>query len=80
MGKNLLEEEVVMETLRDLRVNLGWTINKLAEEAGVSRQAASRAEQGIPVYADTAKALTDALSRAYGRDIRPTDVKNLNIL
>lgn len=69
-----------METLRELRINVGWTVTKLAEESGVTRQAISRAEAGTPVLADTAKAIADALSRAYGREIRPIDIKDLNIL
>lgn len=69
-----------MSTLRELRVNLGWSIHKLAEQAGISRPAAANAESGQPIKAETAKAIADALSKAYGQPIRPTDIEGLNIL
>lgn len=69
-----------MPTLRELRINLGWTTQKLAEEAGVTRQAVSNAEKGDPIRADTAKALADALSRGYGQEIKPLDIDGLHIL
>jgi len=69
-----------MTTLREYRVNLGWSIYKLAEQAGISRPAAANAENGQPIKAGTAKAIADALSRAYGQTIRPTDIEGLNIL
>jgi len=67
-------------TLRDYRVNLGWSIYRLAHEAGISRPAAANAENGQPIKAETAKAIADALSRAYGQAIKPTDIEGLNIL
>jgi len=67
-------------TLRELRVNAGWSQNKLAKEAGISPSIVKRAEGGAPVQARTAKALADALSRAYGREILPTDIAGLRIL
>ncbi len=69
-----------MTTLRDYRVNLGWSIYRLAHEAGISRPAAANAENGQPIKAETAKAIADALSRAYGQAIKPTDIEGLNIL
>ena len=69
-----------MPTLRELRINLGWTVQKLAEEAGITRQAVSSAEKGTPLRADTAKAIADALSRGYGREIKPLDIDGLRIL
>jgi len=67
-------------TLRELRVNLGWSQHKLAIEAGISASIVKRAEDGAPVQARTAKALADALSRAYGREILPIDIAGLQIL
>ena len=67
-------------TLRELRVNLGWSQNELAKEAGISPSIVKRAEDGAPIHARTAKALADALSKAYGREIRPIDIAGLNIL
>lgn len=77
---NHCRQEVAVETLRELRINVGWTVTKLAEESGVTRQAISRAESGTPILADTAKAIADALSKAYGREIKPIDIKELKIL
>ena len=69
-----------MPTLREFRINLGWSIYRLASEAGISRQAAANAESGQPIKAETAKAIADILSRAYGQAIKPTDIEGLNIL
>ena len=69
-----------MTTLRHYRINLGWSIYRLAHEAGISRPAAANAENGQPIKAETAKAIADALSRAYGQDIKPTDIEGLTIL
>ncbi|TMC25458.1 MAG: helix-turn-helix transcriptional regulator [Chloroflexi bacterium] len=69
-----------MTTLRHYRINLGWSIYRLAHEAGISRPAVANAENGQPIKAETAKAIADALSRAYGQDIKPTDIEGLNIL
>jgi transcriptional regulator with XRE-family HTH domain len=69
-----------MATLRELRINLGWTIQKLAQETGITRQTLSSAEKGTPVLADTAKAIADALSRGYGQEIKPLDIDGLRIL
>ena len=67
-------------TLRELRIELGWSINKLAQEAGITRQSAANAEDGNPIKAETAKAIADTLSKAYGRDIKVLDIQGLNIL
>ena len=69
-----------MATLRELRIELGWSVTKLAQEAEITRQSAASAESGLPVRADTAKALSDALSKAYGREIKVFDIEGLNIL
>lgn len=69
-----------MSALRELRINLGWTIQKLAQEAGVTRQAVYSAEKGDPIRANTAKALADALSRGYSQEIKPLDIDALHIL
>jgi hypothetical protein len=70
----------VSRTLREYRIRLGWSINKLAQEAAIVRQAAANAEAGQPIRADTAKALADALSRGYGREIDVLEIQGLNIL
>jgi transcriptional regulator with XRE-family HTH domain len=67
------------ETLRTLRVNLGWTQKELAEQAKISESAMSQAEKGQSISVKSAKAIADALSRGYGRVIRPLDIEGLNI-
>ncbi len=69
-----------MSTLREMRLDLGWTVTKLAEEAGVSRQVIASAEKGASIRADTAKAIADALSRAYGSEIKSYEIDRLHIL
>ena len=69
-----------MATLREYRINLGWSIYRLAHEAGISRPAAANAESGQPIKAETAKAIADALSQAYAQTIKPTDIEGLKIL
>ncbi len=69
-----------MTTLREYRVNLGWSQNELAKEAGTSQSIVKRAEDGEPITARIAKAIADALSKAYGQVIRPVDIEGLNIL
>ncbi len=67
-------------TLREYRLDLGWNVTKLADEAGVTRQSVALAERGGFIQADTAKAIADALSRAYGREIKSREIEGLNIL
>jgi transcriptional regulator with XRE-family HTH domain len=67
-------------TLREYRIELGWSINRLAQEAGLARPTAADAEAGQPIKAETAKALADALSRGYKRQIMVRDIQGLNIL
>jgi hypothetical protein len=52
----------------------------LAKEAGISHAIAKRAEQLMPIQARTARALADALSKAYEREIMPNDIEGLQIL
>ena len=67
-------------TLREYRIELGWSINRLAQEAGLSRPTVAVAEAGQPIKAETAKALADALSRGYGRQIMVRDIQGLTVL
>lgn len=65
--------------LKEYRINLGWTLNVLADRAGVSWSVIKQAEEGRPVRATTAKALADVLSKAYERDIKASDLEGLNV-
>jgi len=69
-----------MSTLRELRIELGWSVSRLADEAGVARQTVSSAERGSSIQAESAKRIAEALSKAYGREIRVLDIQGLNIL
>ena len=66
-------------TLKEYRVNLGWSPNELVKAAGIARQSVVSAEAGEVITAGTAKAIADALSKAYGQTINVTDIKGLNI-
>jgi transcriptional regulator with XRE-family HTH domain len=66
-------------TLRELRVNLGWSQKDLARESGVNAVITSNAERGKRITAVKAKAIADALGRAYGREIMPLAIEGLNI-
>ena len=68
-----------MTTLREYRINLGWSQNELAKAARISPSIVKRAEDGEPIQARTAKALADALSKAYGQSIKPVHIEGLNI-
>ncbi|HEX7736996.1 MAG TPA: helix-turn-helix transcriptional regulator [Ktedonobacteraceae bacterium] len=69
-----------MATLYKYRIDLGWSSRKLAEEAGISHPVARNAENGKPIQAESAKALADALSKAYGKEIKPSEIEGLNVL
>jgi transcriptional regulator with XRE-family HTH domain len=69
-----------MENLRKLRIDLGWSQPKLASEAGITKQAVANAEKGNEVFPTTAKAIADALSRGYGREIKVSDIEGLKVV
>ena len=69
-----------MATLREYRIELRWTVSKLAEEAKISRPTVNAAERGSTIQADIAKALADALSKGYGQEIKVRDIEGLNVL
>jgi predicted transcriptional regulator len=75
--KNLEKARAMM--LKEYRINLGWTVTDLSEKAGVSWLVVRNAEVGKPIRATTAKAIADALSKAYGREIKPSDLEGLNV-
>ena len=66
-------------TLREYRIQLGWSQTRLATESGLTRGAVANAESGGVIRAETAKALADTLSRGYGREINVLDIQGLNI-
>lgn len=70
---------IMGETLRELRVNLGWSQSDLAKAANMSKFVAYQAENGQRISPKMAKAIADALSEAYGREIKPLDIEGLNV-
>ena len=66
-------------TLKELRINTGWSITRLAQEAGLARQAVKNAEDGSPIRAETAKTIADTLSKALGREILVSEIQGLNV-
>jgi len=67
------------ETLYQLRVNLGWTQKALAQKSSMSAVSVMNAEKGKRITAISAKKIADALSEAYGREIKPLDIEGLNV-
>jgi transcriptional regulator with XRE-family HTH domain len=58
------------ETLKKLRTGLGWSSNELARQAQIAGSTVRSAERGLLISASSAKAIAQALSLAYGREIR----------
>jgi transcriptional regulator with XRE-family HTH domain len=62
------------ETLKKLRIGLGWSSNELARQAQIDGSTVRSAERGFSISAASAKAIAHALSMAYGREIRPDEL------
>jgi DNA-binding XRE family transcriptional regulator len=69
----------ITSTLREYRLNVGWSQAALAQHAGLKRQTVAAAERGEKITPLTAKKIADALSEAYGQVIRPLDIEDLAI-
>jgi transcriptional regulator with XRE-family HTH domain len=67
-------QTLMRESLKTLRVNLGWTQKQLASAAGVDPATISRAEKGENITAPKAKLIADTFTREYGREIRVGDI------
>jgi transcriptional regulator with XRE-family HTH domain len=72
-------QTLMHESLKTLRVNLGWTQKQLASAAGVDPATVSRAERGENITAPKAKLIADTFSREYSREIRVADIEGLNV-
>jgi DNA-binding XRE family transcriptional regulator len=72
-------ERLYCLTVKQYRINLGWTRVELAKQAGLSRQSIANAEAGKSISAPTAKAIAEALSRGYCRTIRVADIEGLSV-
>lgn len=69
-----------MTTIRDYRIELGWSASELARKAKINRETVARAEQGEAIRPVKAKAIATALSRGLRIRIRPGEIEGLNIL
>jgi transcriptional regulator with XRE-family HTH domain len=67
-------------TLKTYRTNIGWTLKRLADEAGITRAAVKNAETGHLIKPETAKAIADTLTKVLGREILVSDIEGLNIM
>lgn len=68
-----------MTTIRDYRIELGWTITELARKAKLHRQTVASAENGELILPSSAKAIASAISRGLRVRVRPGDIEGLNI-
>lgn len=67
-------------TVRDFRIQLGWSISELARRANITNRTMRRVEDGEPVYDYTAGAVARALSEGFGRSITIHDLEGINII
>jgi len=68
-----------MSTLPEFREQLGWSKVKVAQEAGVTPQTISRAEDGGPIPLRSATKIAQALSRGLDKVILAQHIEGLNI-
>lgn len=68
-----------MPTLPEYRLQLGWSKMKLAQEAGVTPQTVSKAEDGEPITLRSARKIAQALSRGFEKVILAQHIEGLNI-
>ena len=66
-------------TLTELRESVPMGIPELARAAGVDDMTIRNAENGQRIYAKTARAIAEALSKALGRTIRVQDIDGLQV-
>jgi transcriptional regulator with XRE-family HTH domain len=67
-------------TIRDYRLQLGWSINELARRSGVAPRTVKRMEQGEAVYDYIAAQVARAITDATGKQVTIKDLDGLNIL
>lgn len=69
-----------MKTVRQHRIELGWSVAKLARESGLSDKTIRRIEDGEPVYDYTLSGVAQALSRAKGENITIDNLAGVNVV
>jgi transcriptional regulator with XRE-family HTH domain len=68
-----------MATIVDMRRDLGWSQNELARRARLNANTVRKAENGEPVSGQTANAIAEAFSEAFGQRIFVRDIEGLNV-
>ena len=68
-----------MATLKQYRLDAGYSYAELARRANVSEPTVKRAENGEPVQEVKAAQIAKALSEKLGRTIRIEDIEGLTI-
>ena len=67
-------------TIREYRLQLRWSVNKLARAAGIAPQTLSRIEDGEAAYDYTIAGIAQALSEAFGKRITIEDLDGVKII
>ncbi len=68
-----------MATLKELRLEAGYSYAELSRRSNVSEPTVKRAENGDPVQEVKAAQIARALSEALRRTVRIEDIEGLNI-
>jgi transcriptional regulator with XRE-family HTH domain len=66
-----------MVTIRQYRIQLGWSLTELANAAGLTYQTVSRMEKGDPAMDYNVGKVANALSEALGRTITVDDLEGV---
>ncbi len=66
-------------TIVELRRDLGWSQNELARRARLNPNTVRKAENGEPISGQTATAIAEAFSEAFGKRILVRDIEELNV-
>ncbi len=66
-------------TLDQYRKHLGWSWNRLAQEARLDKATVQRASRGDPIRGDTATQLARAISEGLGYHVHFSDIDGLNV-
>lgn len=69
----------IQKTLRAHRIDLGLSMDMMAKECGLTREAVTNAELGRKIRPSTAKKIADYLTERYGETILPSNIDGLNI-
>jgi transcriptional regulator with XRE-family HTH domain len=70
---------MVVSTVADFRKQLAWSQRELARRARLDPMTVRKAESGEPINGQSANAIADALSEAFGQRILPRDIEGLNV-